>query len=138
VEVDWFLASLDAVESAAAEACEALAAVVEVLGPVRDDRLAGLPLAEIMERMARVGAPGVRTSAGLALQRYEQAVHAFRADVIRRLVSDEGLSISDAARLMLVSRQRAARIMSSTSTPAAPSLRDAREASGPALETSAS
>ena len=137
MEVDWFMASLDAVESAAAEACEALAALVEALGPVRDDRLAGLPLAEIMEKMVRVGAPGLRTSAGLALQRYEQAVHAMRADVMSRLVSEEGLSISDAARLMLVSRQRAARIMSSAPTPAAPSQPDAGEASGPALETSA-
>ncbi len=124
MEADWFVVSLDAMERAADEARTALDAVVAVLGPVRHDRIAGVPLRANIERMEQIGGPAARRAAGLALQRYEQAVQSFRAEVIRHFVADEGLSLSEAARILGVSRQRAARIVAAAPDVAADSSPD--------------
>jgi hypothetical protein len=117
LETDWFVASLDALEAAAAEAQAALADVVEYLVPARQSRLTGDSLLDIIDTMAETGGPESRRDAGLALQRYEQASQSFRAEVIRHFVADEGLSMSESARIMRISRQRAARILASASDP---------------------
>ncbi len=122
---DWFVAALDAMGEAAEDARATLAAVARMLEPVRQDRLAGLPLAEILERMSAVAGPSARTTAMLALRRYEQSVHAFRAGLIGHLVEDEGFTLSDAARCLHISRQRAARLLSSAHESSASALRPA-------------
>jgi hypothetical protein len=116
LEADWFVVAVEAVETAAAEAQDALVAVVESLIPARQARERGESVLEILRRAGENG-PGSRRAAGLALQRYEQASQSMRAEIIRHFVTDEGLSLSEAARIMHISRQRAARILSSASDP---------------------
>jgi hypothetical protein len=111
MESDWFVASLDSMRDAVDEACAALAAVATILEPCREDRLAGMPLVEMLHRMTEVGGPDARMSAMLAGRRYEQTVHVFRAELTRHLVEDEGLTLSAAARYLHVSRQRAGRLL---------------------------
>jgi hypothetical protein len=94
MESDWFVASLDSMRDAVDEACAALAAVATILEPCREDRLAGMPLVEMLHRMTEVGGPDARMSAMLAVRRYEQTVHVFRAELTRHLVEDEGLTLS--------------------------------------------
>ena len=129
MEPDWFAAAVQAVESAAAEAQASLVAVVESLVPAREGRRTGETLLELMDRMNDAGSPEARRAAGLALQRYEHTIQALRAEIIRHLVTDEGLSLSEAARSMRISRQRAARILASVSDPL--------EATPPGLEEAA-
>lgn len=124
METDWFVASLDALETAAAEAQAALADIVEYLVSARQSRLAGETLLEIIGTMAETGGPESRRAAGLALERYEQSSQSFRAEVIRHFVAEEGLSMSESARIMRISRQRASRILASAPDPLGEPSRD--------------
>src|SRR4051794_30074858 len=106
---DWLLARIDDVLRAAAAARAELEAAVDVLSPVRADRVAGVPLPTLAIRLAGEGA-APRHAVAAAYREYEQSVAALRAQVVRALVDEEGATISDLARRMGVSRQTVARL----------------------------
>ena len=106
---DWFLAKIDAVEQAAEAARAALGRAPDVLGPARADRVAGRPLVQIAQDLANRGAEA-RTGTALAYRRYEHAVFELRAAVVQALVDEEGVSFSQLAQAMGVTRQTVARL----------------------------
>ncbi len=113
VETDWFLEEIETMEKAADQARAALAAVIAALEPARTWREKGAPLVDLVGLMVEGGGRDARRAAERALEHYEHTVQGFRASVIRHLVVDEGLSLSDAARRLHVSRQRAGRLLAS-------------------------
>ena len=106
---DWFLAKIDAVEQAAEAARAALGRAPELLEPARADRLAGRSLVAIAQYLASQGSQA-RTETALAYREYEHAVFELRAAVVRALVEDEGLTLSQLAQAMGLTRQTVARL----------------------------
>lgn len=106
---DWFLAKIDAVEQAAEAARAALGRAPEVLEPARADRIAGRPLVQIALDLAHRGGDA-RTDATLAYRGYEHALFELRAGVVRALIDEEELTLSQLAQAMGVTRQTVARL----------------------------
>jgi hypothetical protein len=106
---DWLLDRIDAVERAAAAARLALGAATDVLAPARARRLAGEPLVPIAQSLLTTGA-GPRRNAEHTLREYERAVAALRSAVVCALIRDEGLTLTQLAKAMGISRQAVARM----------------------------
>ncbi len=106
---DWFLVRIDAVEQAAEAARAALGRAPEVLEPARADRIAGRPLVQIALDLAKRGSEA-RADAALAYRGYEHALFELRAAVVRALVDEEELTLSQLAQAMGVTRQTVARL----------------------------
>lgn len=106
---DWLLAKIDAVEQAAEAARGALSRAPEVLEAARADRIAGRPLPQIAQDLADRGGPA-RSHAARAYRAYERALFELRAAVVRALIDEEGLTLSQLAQGMGVTRQTVARL----------------------------
>ena len=106
---DWLLTALGDVERTAEAARTELGAVAEVLAGSVADREAGVPLIELAEGLAQRGA-GPRRAVVAAVREYEQAVAALRTKVVRVLVDEEGVSLSELGRRMGLSRQAVTRL----------------------------
>ena len=106
---DWLLSTIAQVEEAVAEVSHLLDEGIAVIDAARTDREAGVPLpvlaAALLERGARP-----RRAIQAAFLRYEQAVSLLRARVVRALIEDEGLSRTQIATAMHVSRQTVSRL----------------------------
>lgn len=100
---------IDAVERSAAAAGAVFTCVPHVLAPARDKLLAGDALKEIAKELATAGR---RPSQLIAktYRDYERAVADLRTAVITALVDDDGVSLSQIAQVMGVSRQTVARL----------------------------
>jgi hypothetical protein len=107
VDIDWFMESVARVRDAASDARSALAASVASLEASLEAHRADAPLVEVVDGLIEEGGVGVRTSALEATERYERAVLLLRARVLSHLVTDDGLTLSEAARRLGISRQRA-------------------------------
>jgi DNA-directed RNA polymerase specialized sigma subunit len=107
---DWLLASIELVESAAEAARRALDAAVQSVEETRRERQAGLPMVEIADRALARSGREARLQASAAMDEYENAVMRFRGGVVRALVDEGNLSLSEVARRMGVSRQVVARL----------------------------
>jgi DNA-binding transcriptional ArsR family regulator len=105
---DWFLDKIDAVEQAAKAARAALGRVPEVLEPARADRIAGQPLTQIAQQLTSTGREA-RLDTIATYREYEHAVFELRAAVVRALVDEEGVTLSQLAQAMGVTRQTVAR-----------------------------
>jgi hypothetical protein len=110
---DRILAASDGVQ-------RAIDAVIDALGPVRASlevvarqRKAATPLPVLVEEHRRTGGVDIRRAAGAALDDYERAFMALRAEIVRELVDEYGYSLSDVARAMDISRQLVARLLAS-------------------------
>jgi Trp operon repressor len=109
-ESDWLLGSIDEVERKARAAQDALDAVVQSLAETRDERGAGLTMAEIADRALAQGGRETRLRAATAMDEYERAAMTLRGRVIRALIDDGNLSLTEVARRMGVSRQVVTRL----------------------------
>jgi hypothetical protein len=108
---DWFVASVDRVARAASIASEDLrAAVEELVGSTRAARADGRSLIEIVDLMAARKGREMRLRAISAFQEYERAVADMRAGVVRALVDEEGMTLSEAGLRLKISRQAATRL----------------------------
>jgi hypothetical protein len=107
---DWYAASIDRVEAAARSVHEAVDAVVAALAAARQERLAGRPLPAIVESLVARGGKETRRSADDAFREYTKAVTAYRAAAIQALVDEDGMTLSEVARITGVSRQMVARL----------------------------
>ena len=76
----------------------------------REARLAGRPMSEIVEDLIRGGGRDIRLGAAEAFRQFEREIQSMRVGVIRAMIDDEGLSITDASARLGISRQAGARL----------------------------
>ena len=108
---DWFIASIDRVARAASIASEDLrAAVEELVGSTRAARADGRSLVEIVDLLIARNGREMRLRARAAFHEYERAVADLRAGIVRALVDDEGMTLSDVGLRLKISRQAATRL----------------------------
>ena len=108
---DWFLASVDRVARAAGIASEEMrAAVEELVGTTRAARADGRSLVEIVDLLIARRGREMRLRASAAFHEYERAVADMRAGIVRALVDDEGMTLSEAGLRLKISRQAATRL----------------------------
>jgi hypothetical protein len=110
---DWFVAAVEQVEAAGRAACEAVNAAVGALEEGRRARLAGRSMLEVVDGLIGAGGREIRFASAEAFRDFERAVAAMRAGVARSLVDDQGLSLTEVARRLNISRQAAARLYKS-------------------------
>ena len=107
---DWFLAAIQRVSDSGRAACESVEAAVNALDRGRQARLAGRPMSEIVDDLISGGGRDIRLGAAEAFRQFERAIQSMRVEVIRAMVDEEGLSITDASARLGVSRQAGARL----------------------------
>jgi hypothetical protein len=107
---DWYVAALDRVHNAADELRSALDRMEAPLRAARAARLEGVGLPEILDLLLQRGGKDARLSPTRAAEQLEQAVTAYRAAVIRALVDNDGLSMSELGHRTGVSRQMISRL----------------------------
>ena len=111
---DWFLASVDRVERSAGIASEELrAAIEELVGTTRVARADGRSLVEIVDLLIARRGREMRLRASAAFHDYERAVADMRAGIVRALVDEEGMTLSEAGLRLKISRQAATRLYQS-------------------------
>jgi hypothetical protein len=107
---DWFVAAVEQVVAAGRAACDALNAAVEALEEGRRARLAGRSMLEVVDGLIGGGGREIRLASAEAFRDFERAGAAMRAGVARSLVDDHGLSLTEVARRLNISRQAASRL----------------------------
>ena len=107
---DWLVAAMERVADAGREACHAIVTTIEALEEGRRSRLEGAPAVDIVEALIGRGGREVRLRSTTAFHEWERTVASMRAALVRALVEDDGLSLTEVAGKLLVSRQAAARL----------------------------
>jgi hypothetical protein len=107
---DWFVEAVEQVTEAGRQACEAVDVAIRALDGSREARLAGMPLGEIIHDLMASGGRQKRLGSAEAFRQYEQAVASMRAGVVRALVDEDHLSLTEVSRQLRVSRQAVARL----------------------------
>jgi hypothetical protein len=107
---DWFVEAVERVTNAGRQACLAIDTAVGALQGGCQARNAGRPIVDIVDELITAGGRETRLSAADAFHEYERAIASMRADVVRALVDEGGLSLTDAAKRLKISRQSAARL----------------------------
>ena len=107
---DWFVEAVERVADAGRQACLAIDTAVGALQGVCATRNAGRPIVDVVDELIAAGGRETRLSAADSFHEFERAIAAMRADVVRALVDEGGLSLTDAAKRLKISRQAAARL----------------------------
>jgi hypothetical protein len=107
---EWFVEAVDQVTEAGRQACEAVQVAIRALEVGREARLAGKPLSEIVHDLMAGGGRQKRLGSAEAFRQYEQAVASMRAGIVRALVDEDDLSLTEVSRRLGVSRQAVARL----------------------------
>jgi hypothetical protein len=107
---DWFVGAVERVAEAGRQACLAIETAVGALREGCEARNAGGSIVDVVDEMIAVGGREIRLSAAEAFREYERAIASMRADVARALVDVGGLSLTDVAERLKISRQAAARL----------------------------
>lgn len=107
---DWFVASIRRVSDAGRTVCESVEAAVRALETGRQAHLAGRPVSAIVDDLISGGGRDVRLGAAAAFRQFEREIQSMRVGVIRAMIDQEGLSITEASSLLGVSRQAGARL----------------------------
>ncbi len=107
---DWFVAAAERIEDAGRLACLAIETAVSALQGGCEARSAGRPLVDVVDELIAAGGRQTRLSAADAFREYERAIASMRAGVVRALVDEGGLSLTDVANRLKISRQAAARL----------------------------
>ena len=107
---DWFVEAVERVEDAGRQACLAIDAAVGALKGGCAAWSAGRPIVEIVDELIAAGGRETRLNASDSFHEYERAIASMRADVVRALVDEGGLSLTDVAKRLKISRQAAARL----------------------------
>jgi hypothetical protein len=109
---DWFVGAVERVAEAGRRACLAIETTVGALRDGCEAQEAGRSIVDVVDEMIAAGGREIRLSASDAFREYERAIASMRAGVVRALV-DDGLSLTDVANRMKISRQAAARLYES-------------------------
>ena len=107
---DWFAEAVERVADAGRRACLAIEASVAALHDGAEARNAGRSVVDVVDELIAAGGRETRLSAADGFREYERAIMSMRARVVRALVDEGGLSLTDAARHLKISRQAAARL----------------------------
>jgi hypothetical protein len=107
---DWFAAAVERVDDAGRQACLAIDSAVGALRGGLEALDAGRSIVDVVEELIMAGGRETRLNAAEAFREYERAIGSMRAGVVRALVDEGGLSLTDVARRMKISRQAAARL----------------------------
>jgi hypothetical protein len=107
---DLFVSAARRVGAAGREACDAIEAAVDAFELLIQARLAGASHVDIADDLIGRGARAMRLASVDAFREYERAVGAMRASLVRVLVDEYGLSLTDVASRLTVSRQAVARL----------------------------
>ena len=110
VTQDWFVEAVERVADAGRQACLAIDTAVGSLQEGCAARNAGRPIVAVVDELIAAGGREVRLNAADAFHEYERAIASMRAGVVRALVDEGGLSLTDVAKRLKVSRQAAARL----------------------------
>lgn len=111
---DWFTDAVGRVAAAGDQACRAIEAAVDALQVGGRAWHEGRPIVDIVDELIAAGGRETRIRAADAFREYERAIAAMRAEVVRALVDDGGLSMTDVAKRLKISRQAAARLYEMT------------------------
>ena len=107
---DWFVGAVERVADAGRQACLAIETAVGALREGCEARNAGRSIVDVVDELIAAGGRETRLSAADAFREYERAIASMRAGVVRALVDEGGLSLTDVAKRMKISRQAAARL----------------------------
>ncbi len=107
---DWFVSAVEQVSRAGRDVCAAIEASINRLESGRDARAAGQPLAEMVGELITAGGRDTRLGATEAFRDFERSVASMRARVVWELIDEDGLALSEVARLLRISRQAVARL----------------------------
>jgi hypothetical protein len=107
---DWYVESIEEIERTAAALHDAVDSTVIMLRRARAERLHGAGVTQVVERLMADGLPETRRQADEAFAAYTAAITRYRARAIRALVDDEGMTLSEVARLTGVSPQAVGRL----------------------------
>jgi hypothetical protein len=107
---DWFAGAVEQVANAGRQACLAIETAVGALRQGCEAQNAGRSVVDVVDELIAAGGRETRLSAADAFREYERAIASMRAAVVRALVDEGGLSLTDVAQRMRISRQAAARL----------------------------
>ena len=105
---DVFVSAARRAGVAGREACDAIEAVVDLLDVMIRARLAGASHLDIADDLIGHGARALRMASVDAFREFERSVAVMRSSLVRILVDEYGLSFSDVASRLSVSRQAVA------------------------------
>ncbi|GAC1326965.1 MAG: hypothetical protein NVSMB17_00360 [Candidatus Dormibacteria bacterium] len=104
------LAHLDRVEAAGQLARDALDRGLVSLAAVRADRISGLPIDQIVDRMLVAGSREHRLGISGAFAQFERTLMEYRSALVKDMVDTTGISLTELATRMKVSRQVVGRL----------------------------
>lgn len=107
---DWFVGAVERVAGAGRQACLAIETAVSALREGCEAQNAGRSLIDVVDELILAGGRETRLNAADAFREYERSIASMRAGVVRALVDEGGLSLTDVAKRMKISRQAAARL----------------------------
>ncbi len=107
---DWFAEAVERVDDAGRQASLAIESAVRALRGGLEARDAGRSIVDVVDDLIVAGGRETRLNAAEAFREYERAIGSMRAGVVRALVDEGGLSLTDVARRMKISRQAATRL----------------------------
>lgn len=107
---DRFEAAVEEVATAGRAACEAIESAVQALEVGARASMAGVPLPDVVESLIAAGGRDVRLAAAEAFREFERAVAEMRAQVVRSLIDDERLTLTEVASRLHISRQAVGRL----------------------------
>jgi hypothetical protein len=110
VTEDWFVGAVERVAEAGRHACLTIETAVGALREGCEARNAGRSVVDVVDVLIAAGGRETRLSAAEAFREYERAIASMRVAVVRALVDEGGLSLTDVAKRMKISRQAAARL----------------------------
>ena len=99
---DWFVEAVERVADAGRQACFAIDTAVGALQGGCEARNAGRPIVDIVDELITAGGRETRLSAADAFHEYEREIALMRADVVRALVDEGGLSLTDVAKRLKI------------------------------------
>ena len=107
---DWFDAAIDDVGKAGRQVSDAVQRTVDLAESYRETRRRGVPLPEMVDEAIASGIRDVRLAATDAFHDFERAVACLRGGIVRTLVDEHGMTFTDVAARLLVSRQVVAKL----------------------------
>jgi hypothetical protein len=103
---DWWITSIDRIDGAANDVHEALGHAMNALYEARSRRLAGVGHLDIAKGLVARGGRETRLAPTAACREFEAAMTDCRALMIRALVDEDHLTITQVGELIGVTRQR--------------------------------
>jgi hypothetical protein len=107
---DWFVEAVERVADAGRQACLAIESAVGALRQGYETWNVDHSIVDLIDELIAAGGREARLSAADAFREYERAINAMRTRVVRALVDEAGLSLTDVAKRLKISRQAAARL----------------------------